>query len=86
MKDTDDMRECFDNLDVEIKLCKDCKYRRFSFLCIMHLCTRALPNDASTKPCFLEREEDYESFACGASAKYFERKQTLLERVKGWLK
>ena len=26
MKDTDDMRECFDNLDVDVKLCKDCKH------------------------------------------------------------
>lgn len=26
MKDTDDMSEYFNNLDIDIKLCKDCKH------------------------------------------------------------
>ena len=73
----------------EIKLCKDCKYSKFSFFWMGYVCKKTLGEQdcigVKYVPCSIERKKEYELVSCGSKAKYFERKPTLLERVKGWL-
>ena len=77
----------------EIKLCKDCKHRRFSLsrskgkCAIVFLQIYEQFGGLST-PCSVARKDLKGLVTCGSAGKYWEKKPikpTLLERVKGWL-
>ena len=80
----------------EIKLCKDCKWYEFDGWHDSSYCKNK--NTFKEEQLIDFVVGDYvkrakvhawrarEFGTCGIEAKYFERKPTLLERVKGWLK
>ena len=83
-------------MSAEIKLCKDCKWYEFDGWHDTSYCKNKCTFKEEKVIDFVAG--DYvkrlkvnawrarEFGACGVEGKYFERRPTLLERVKGWLK